>query len=332
MGELTPRNKFPYPSEREQPFWDSFKANALAVDAAIYANADNGNLMFIGGGIAGWNASTGILFWTEEVHISGFHTPFRAVLPPGSIEIQPNEVIFFQMPRLLQANTTVQLYRGSKIFLEGARLHDLRIYAVRVDDTIYFGNGLSLTDGQTGPVFGAGLYPAVTTLPHKHEPAWVFTAPGPGIFTLNPVPVITAPDLVRVDVFRNGILLVEGVGEDYTVDLNTGTITLAVPTVVVPNPDRFVVWRETRDFSVSVSGHEHPPKLVFNPIPGTTVLNALASAPFLLRVDLFRNGLLQVEGPGDDFTVDLNTGLITLVTPSTFGDKFEIHRHLAVAT
>lgn len=332
MSELTPRNFFPYPSEREQPFYDTYKAGELAKDAAIFANSDNSNIVWQKGGIFSWDAATNTLFWTDTIYINGFHTSFGGFIPEGSIMLQENEVIYFKMPRLVQGDyTSLDLYRSSRIFLEGTRLHDLKLFVTRRDDVLYFANGMSLKDGDTGPLFEAGLIKLTTVLPHQHEPAWLYVAPAGGINTLTPTPVITAPDLVRMDVYRNGQLLVAGLTEDYTVDLTTGVITLNVPTTVIPNPDKFIVFRETRDNSgVMVSSHQHALPLVLSPIPGTAVLNALASAPFLLRVDLFRNGQLLSAGASEDYTVDLGTGLITLAVPSVFGDKFEIWRELGI--
>jgi hypothetical protein len=332
MSELTPRNLFPYPSEREQPFWDVFKAGQLAQDAAIFANSDNSNIVWQKGGIFSWDASTNIVFWTDTIFVNGFHSPFGGFIPEGSVQIQENEVIYFQMPRLVQNdNDELELFRSSRIFLEGARLHDLRLFVTRRDDVLYFAQGCSLKDGDTGVLFEAGLIKISTVLPHQHESAWLFIAPAAGLNTLTPLPSLVAPDLVRMDVYRNGQLLAEGAPEDYTVDLVTGIITLNVPTVVVPNPDKFVVFRETRDSSgVSVSSHQHAPTLLLKPTPGTSVLNALATAPFLLRIDLYRNGQLLADGASEDYTIDLSTGLISLAVASVFGDKFEIHRELGI--
>lgn len=332
MGELTPRNLFPYPSERERPFFATFKAGMLAEDAAHYANSDNGNLVFQSAAIISWDTSLDLLYWTQPIFITGYATPFKAKIDgPASMQIQADEIIYFQMPRLLQGETTVQLYRSSRIFLEGARLHDLRIFCARVDDVIYFGDGKSLKDGDTGIVWGGGLLPLSTIIPHKHEPVWTFVAPGPGIALLTPSPVLIAPDLARADVFKNGLLLIDP--DDYTYNFLTGQITLVQPTVVVPNPDVFAVWRETRDTSVVVTSHQHASKLVYTPPAGTTVLNALVTAPILLRVDVVKNGQLLIEGAGFDYTVDFSTGLITLVVPSVIvpaQDKFEIQRILGI--
>lgn len=336
MTDHTPRNNFPYPSEREEPFFESFKSGELAKDAAIFANSDNSNIQFTGGGIFSWDATPGtdLLFWTETIQVNGWHSPFGVQIPAGSTVVQQDEVIYFKMPRLVQGqDASVQLYRSSRIFLEGTALHDLILFVVRKGDTLYFNNGLSLQDADTGVLFGQGLLPLASVIPHQHEDPFLFIAPGPGISTINlPIDVL-APDLVRIDVFRNGALQSEGtlpLSEDYQVDLGTGVITLTTPTVTVPFPDKFIIWRESRDASVTITSHQHAPKLVVNPIAGTAVLNALATAPFLLRVDLFRGGLLQSEGATEDYTVDLNTGLITLAVPSAAGERFEIFRELGV--
>jgi len=332
MSELSPRNLFPFPSEREQPFYDPFKAGQLAQDAAIYANSDNGNIVWQKGGIFSWNAATNTVFWTDTIYVNGYSSPFGGYIPEGSVQLQENEVIYFQMPRLVQnTDDELQLFRSSRIFLEGARLHDLRLFVSRRDDVLYFANGMSLKDGDTGAMFEAGLIKLSTVLPHKHEPAWLWIAPAAGINTLTPVPILIAPDLVRVDVYRNGQLLGEGATEDYTVNLATGIITLTVPTVIVPGPDKFIVFRETRDDTgVSVSSHQHASTLLLKPTPGTGVLNALATSPFLLRVDVYRNGQLLSVGATEDYTVDLVTGLISLAVASVLNDKFEIHRELAI--
>jgi len=332
MSKLTPRNNFPYPSEREQPFYDPFKAGQLAQDAAIFANSDNSNVIWQKGGIFSWDAATNTLFWTDTIFVNGFHSPFGGRISEASVVLLENEVIYFKLPRLVQ-NTDVELelFRSSRIFVEGVRLHDLRLFVTRRDNVLYFANGMSLKDGDTGVLFEAGLIKISTVLPHQHEVAWQWIAPAGGIVALTPVPIITTPDLVRMDVWRNGQLLSEGATEDYTVDLNTGVITLTVPTVIIPNPDKFVVFRETRDFTgVSVSSHQHAVSLVLFPTPATSVLNTLATAPFLLRIDVFRNGQLLSEGATEDYTVDLNTGLISLAVTSVFGDKFEIWRELAI--
>lgn len=329
MTELTPRNLFPYPGERDQPFFDTYKSGELAKDASVFANADNSNIQFMGGGNFSWDATANLLFWTDTIQVNGFHSSFGGSISTGSVFIEEDEVIFFTMPRLVQtADAPLTLFRSSRIFAEGVRLNDLRLFVTRKGTTLYFANGLSLKDGDTGTLFGQGLQPLPTVIPHSHQAAFTYVAPSAGILVISPTPVIVSPDLAAVEVYKNGLLLVNP--DDYTVSMTTGTITLVQPTVVVPNPDRYVVWRQTWDTTVTVTSHQHAAKLILTPTPGTSVLNALVTSPFLLRVDVFRNGSLMVEGATDDYTVDLGTGQITLSAPSVAGDKFELARILGI--
>ena len=103
MTDLTPRNLFPYPSVRQEPFFDTAKANFVAEDAAHYANSENGNLTYVGGGVFAWDLGTSTLSWTLPLQACTFGTPFRAVLPgPFSIQIQQDEVVYYKLPRLPQ--------------------------------------------------------------------------------------------------------------------------------------------------------------------------------------------------------------------------------------
>ena len=328
MSELTPRNLFPYPSEREEPYFSTAKGNYLAEDAAMWANAENGNLTYVGGGIFNWDATANVLWWTDHISITGFSTPFKAIITgPASIELQEDEVAYFKMPRLIQ-NADVgitSLYRSNRIYLEGVRMHDLRLFAYRSGNTVYFANGKSLKDGETGPLFGTGIGAVpITYIPHRHAPAAVIAPPAATVI-LTPTPSYVAPELVRFDLFRNGQLLVEGV--DYTADLVTGTATLTVPSAL---SDRFLFFRELSDFPAAYTTHEHAVKLILTPAPATTLLNVLATAPSLTRIDLFKNGQLLIEGPGFDYTVDLTTGIVTLNTATVLSDRFEVWRELAV--
>jgi len=329
MTELTPRNLFPYPTEREEPFNDSFKGGVLAEDSSHWAVAENGNLTFVDGGSFTFDAANDLVYWTAQIDISGFSTGYAAFIPgPRSLEIKDQEVVFFKMPRLIQnQNVEAELFRSNRIFLEGVRLHDLRLFVYRRGDTLYFPNGVSLRDGETGVLFGSGLGVITGTVPHSHATA-VLLVPPAATTALNPLPPYIAPELKRVDVFKNGLLLIEGGGEDYTVDYGTGTINL---TVAAGGADKYVVWRELQEFTALTTSHEHAVKLVITPgIPGTTLLNVLATSPALERVDVFRNGQLLVEGGGEDYTVDLTTGLVTLAVGSLGGDKFEIMREINI--
>jgi len=244
--KLTPRNKFPYPEEREEPFYDTFRAGMLAEDNAHWANADNGNLVFWSNAEFSWDAPTDTLSWDDVIYVSGLADSFPAHIPAGSMVIRPSEVVFFQMPRFLQAVTALTLYRGNRIFLDGARLHDLRLFVMRRADTVYFQGQLSMTNGQTGPLFGGGLGGGGGGGgggDHDHQTPLIIQ---PGAGSSGPFAMgFTSggtPPLEHVDVFRNGQLLRAGAGNDYLINLVTGSVTLNFTTLA---PDVLTFWRRT---------------------------------------------------------------------------------------
>jgi hypothetical protein len=324
----SPRLGIGLPDEREEPYYQTGRNRDIAWDAGVFANAENSQMVLLGGGNLGWDADatdpdTGILFWSENVEITSWTTPFKAIIEgPASVELQDGEVLFYVMPRLMRQNTVVQLYRSNRVFLEGTRIHDLRWFCVRVGTTIYFQNGLSLKDEDLGLVFGGGLFSPSLTVPHEHKDALKIEPPSAGIGTLDVL--ATAPDLKRVQLYRNGFL--QSDPDDYSISLATGIITLVTPTV--SSSERFIVLRECQDTVSPTTTHDHLPPLIINPIPVTTLLDMLVSSPTLDAVDLYRNGLIQAEP--DDYSLDPGTGFVTLVQPTVLGEKFLALRRINI--
>ena len=324
--ESSPRLNIPLPSPFEEPYYQTGRDRDLAWDAGMHANAESSQLQFLSTGVVGWDKdgappNAGSLFWTEDIEVTAFSTPFKAVIAGGvSVELQDGEVLFFTMPRMLRDNLEVTLYRANRIFVENTRAYDLRLFAARVGDTIYFQNGASLLSPQQGMVFGGGLFPSVAVPFHEHEDVLVIEPPG--VTSLLDT-LMTSPDLLRVDIFRNGQLLAEPA--DYSMNYTSGIATLVVPSVPA---ERFVIWRETRDAVSVTPTHQHLAPLVLNPAPATAVLDMLATSPVLDSVDLFRNGLLLSE-PGD-YSLVPATGFVTLVVPTVASERFVALRRVFV--
>ena len=328
MSTLTPRLGIGVPDEREEPYFQVGRNRDFAWDAGIYANAENSQLLFARGGNLGWDAdasdpNTGVRFWSEDILITAWTLPFKATIAgPASVELQDGEVLFFIMPRLMRADTPIQLYRSNRVFLEGTKIHDLRWFAVRVGTTIYFQNGLSLKDEDIGLVFGGGLFNPSITVPHTHKDALKIEPPAPAVSVLDAQ--ATAPDLKRVHVYRNGLL--QANPDDYTVSLASGLITLVVPTVSAT--ERFIILRECQDTVNPTTTHDHLTPLKIDPLPASALLDMLVTAPTLAAVDLFRNGVLQAEP--DDYSLDINTGFVTLVSPTVAAERFVALRRINI--
>jgi len=324
----SPRLGIGLPDEREEPYYQTGRNRDLGWDAGVFANAENSQMAYIGGGNLGWDADatdvdTGVLFWSENIQITSWTTPFKATLEgPASVELQDGEVLFYVMPRLMRANTPVQLYRSNRVFLEGTRIHDLRWFAVRVGTTVYFQNGLSLKDEDIGLVFGGGLFNPSLTVPHTHKDALKIEPPSAGVSVLDAQS--TSPDLKRVHVYRNGFL--QSAPDDYSVSLASGLITLVTPTVSAS--ERFIILRECQDAVNPTTTHDHLTPLVINPLPAAVLLDMLVTDPVLDGIDLFRNGLIQAEP--DDYSLATGTGFVTLVQPTVAGEKFVALRRINI--
>lgn len=236
MADLTPLNRFTTPNEREQPYFPSMKAFFLGVDASIYADSDNGNLTFDGGGLFSWEATTGLLTWSTPVTITGFTTNYTAViqgppLPGGQLTLNDGEVAFFVMPRQMQSTQIVPLITSTRIFQSnGTRLNDLRLFCARVGDTVLFPYGKSLLTGESAVLFGGGV--GNTVPPHVHQPALVIEPPTIGISTL---------DLQIVSFVNEGLVLSGIVGIFDIGDTVTGGTTGTTATVAGTAPNEILV-------------------------------------------------------------------------------------------
>lgn len=318
MSDLSPLNQYPLPAEYEEPYYQTARDLHLALDAATYQNAENSQLQFMSEGNVGWDKdgadpNTGILYWSDDIFVSGYTTPYRAKLSgPASIELREGEVLYFVMPRQMNVVTEFQLYRSNRIYLAGTRLHALRLFCARVDDVVYFYNGKSLKDGDYGALFGGGLISISIFPPHEHM-AQLVIEPAPGTTTLDAL-VTSSDGLANVDLFRNGHL--QATPADYSMNLGTGIATLVIPSVTA---DRFILLRELRQTTATTT-HTHLTPLRIAPLVGTTTLDMLITDPLVNGVDLYRNGMLQVDP--DDYSFDSSTGFVTLVIPSVLNDIF----------
>lgn len=335
MSELTPLNQFPYPAEFEEPYFPAIKSYFLATDSADWALAENINFIWAGGGSFSWDATSGALTWSSAVTIRTKTTVFSATIagppaPGGTVTLQDGECAYFQVPRLQVSNQNISLLIGPITLIPGVRLHDIRLFATRIGTTVYFADGKSLKDGESGEIFGAGTGAAVQ--PHEHQPDKIIEPPSSGITLLDlNIVSFTPANLKHVRLFRNGQLM--SAPDDYSVDLTTGIVTLVVPTIR-PNmldltPERFVAFMETNPPVITTGEHAHMAVRIVTPPAGTFQIDMLVTSldyPALARIELHRNGMV-LSAP-DDYNLDLPTGLVTLTDPSVAGERFTAFREV----
>jgi hypothetical protein len=335
MADLTPQNEYPIPTEFEEPYYPTIQSYFLAVDMADWALAENDNFIWSGGGATSWNGTTGTLTWAASVEIQSKTTVWKTIVqgppaPGGAIALQDGECAYFQHPRLLVADRIAALIVGPITQIPGVRLHDITLFATRVGTTVFFADGKSLKDGESGEIFGGGT--GTTVQPHEHQADKVIEPPVSGTAVLDLNVISFTPALLkRVRLFRNGEI--QNQPDDYSVDINTGLITLAVPTVrpsgTEPEPERFVALMETFPPVTTTGDHVHLAPRVVEPIAGTFQIDMLVTSldyPSLQRIELHRNG--SVQSAPDDYVLDLPSGLVTLTIPSAFGERFTAFREV----
>ena len=335
MPDLTPQNEYPIPSEFEEPYFATAKSYFLATDAADFALAENDNFVWSGGGSFSWNATTGTLTWAEPVEIRTKTTVRKTIIlgpptPGGQLVLQDGECAFFKHPRLLIADRVATLVIGPVSLIPGARLHDITLFATRVETTIFFANGRSLKDGESGELFGGGTGSVVQ--PHEHQNEKTIEPPASGTAVLDLNIISFAPaNLKRVKLFRNGEI--QNDPDDYSVDTNTGLVTLVVstirPSLLDPDRERFVVFMETFPPIVTTGDHQHLAPRIVEPPGGTFQIDMLVTSldfPALTKIELHRNG--SVQSAPDDYTLDLPTGLVSLVLPTATGERFTVAREV----
>jgi hypothetical protein len=190
MVNLSFLNQIPTPSEFEEPYFSTMQSFYNTIDASIWALADNSNLTFNNGGLFQWNASTAQVNWTAPINITGFTTPYSAVIqgppaPGGLLQINEGEVAFFIMPRNPQQNVVVSpvIVSSRLIPTTGARLQDLKFFCANVGGVLLFPNGKSLLSGQSAVLFGGGSGTSIP--PHQHQPAAVYEGLPIGTTTLD---------------------------------------------------------------------------------------------------------------------------------------------------
>jgi len=335
VPELTPQNDYPIPSEFDEPYFASAKSYFLATDMADWALSENDNFIWAGGGSFSWFATTGTLTWAETVEIRSKTTVWKTNIlgppaPGGQIVLQDGECAFFKHPRLQISDQSPQLVIGPITQIPGARLHDITLFATRVGTTIFFADGKSLKDGESGEIFGGGTGSVVQ--PHEHQNEKSIEPPSLGTTVLDLNIISFSPaNLKRIKLFRNGEL--QHVPDDYSVDVNTGLVTLVTatlrPNLLDPDPERFIAFMETFPPVITTGDHQHMAPRIVEPPAAAFQIDMLVTSldyPALARIELHRNG--SVQSAPSDYILDLPSGLVTLTIPSAFGERFTAFREV----
>lgn len=244
MPRQTPRMGYTFPAEGDDPTFEIFRGTMNELDAADYALSDDKNLIATGNAQFTWDAAGNLLSWDDDYFFSGFTTGFGVrVLGPAQASIQNGQILAFTMPRLLTTETTVTPFVANRVAeSDDVKIHDRTVICIRRGDVIYFRNGVTLSDGETGTIWerpastGGGLAvgqrAAINAVLHDHVD-FLWDRAGSSFGTLsngmtdfvvsNPTPEVYR----RFEVFRNGARIMKP--GDYSESLALFKVVLANP-------------------------------------------------------------------------------------------------------
>lgn len=140
-------NKYPYPDEDADPYWEQFIALIGSMDAAIYQAKNRAHTFMCGGGILTWTAGSNTFSWTDDIKIplvmSGFVV--SCVYGPNGVSrsaaIEPGSAMYVRLPTQITANLSKNCEVASTVSYDDS----VFVLAYNCDNILYVRNGLILT-------------------------------------------------------------------------------------------------------------------------------------------------------------------------------------------
>lgn len=141
----TDRMNWPYPSENQDPWWETFKTLMQAQDASGYAAREDRHLILFGGGTMTFTAGTGLLTWASEINILAAISGFKWYVAAGSISLNDGEVAYVDLSRYPTLNSSLAIAKAAQVPSTDSAL----ALCVRIGNKVFFRNGRSINDGSS---------------------------------------------------------------------------------------------------------------------------------------------------------------------------------------
>lgn len=213
----TSRMRVPFPRQYSEEWFDRWLSFMSAIDGHHFAAFEDRNLFLTAGGTWSWDLASSTLTWDADLVIFTPSTGQPQTLSAGSFVLQEGEMLVVDLSRGASAPAPLSAY------VEDVLPPDDAVLAIcaRQGGNIYFRNGLVLGDGDAFDIF---LGWPVATKPLDHVDLFT-AASSQTVFTLSETPHPRCEPLV----FRQGVAMVPGAGNDYEISGDTVTFGYAVP-------------------------------------------------------------------------------------------------------
>lgn len=146
------------PTENSDPWIDTVNSLYTAIDASVYSEREDINVIIGGGGNISFTASTGVMSWSDTLIFTAPVTGFQWQVEAGSVTLNPGDYCYLRLIRAPQNILTLSMHSGSQI----PAGNDGFALGIRIGSRVNFRNGGSIADGQSVPVFettpGAGAF------------------------------------------------------------------------------------------------------------------------------------------------------------------------------
>lgn len=149
----TRRMQWPYPAENTDPWFDAFVGLMNALDASGYAAREDRNLVVRGGGKFSFDVSTSLLAWNGTISILSPTVGFSTEIPAGTATLNKGDILYVDVVRNPTKTQTVSAASAATMPASDTAF----FLAARIEDTIYFRGGASLTSGALASVFDSNV-------------------------------------------------------------------------------------------------------------------------------------------------------------------------------
>lgn len=141
----TERMQWPYPSENQDPWYESFRSLMQGQDASGYASREDRHVVLFGGGTMTFTASSGLLTWANPISILAAISGFKWYVAAGSINLNDGQVAYVDLSRYPTTNTSLAIAAAAQVPSTDSAM----VLCVRIGDKVFFRNGRSINDGSS---------------------------------------------------------------------------------------------------------------------------------------------------------------------------------------
>jgi hypothetical protein len=153
---------WPYPTAETDPWFESFVAFVLAMDASGHASREDRNVFAAEGGVITWVPGTDTLSWAGEIFISAPSTGFSWRVPANSVTLNVGEVLYVSLARNPLSNVALSPLVASS----APNTDNALVLAVRFGDTVIWRTGLRMLSGSSPSLSPVSVISASFSLAH----------------------------------------------------------------------------------------------------------------------------------------------------------------------